>query len=142
MIKDKKVFCSSATGAMNMPLQQLVPDIDIRKDVAMAILPGTPMMPNKPTMVIWYRNPLLNDSGVFTSLNINLTPYLLYTTRQDDFNGIALIVGNTALSTFSSRLLTVAELPARHHDRQLSTACRLKYSFMPIAGPTMTCGMR
>ncbi|WP_186793187.1 CSS-motif domain-containing protein, partial [Salmonella enterica] len=50
-------------------------------------------------------------SGVFTSLNINLTPYLLYTTRQDDFNGIALIVGNTALSTFSSRLLTVAELP-------------------------------
>ncbi len=57
-IKDK-VFCSSATGAMNMPLQQLVPDIDIRKDVAMAILPGTPMMPNKPTMVIWYRNPLL-----------------------------------------------------------------------------------
>lgn len=111
LIKDKKVFCSSATGAMNMPLQQLVPDIDIRKDVAMAILPGTPMMPNKPTMVIWYRNPLLNDSGVFTSLNINLTPYLLYTTRQDDFNGIALIVGNTALSTFSSRLLTVAELP-------------------------------
>ncbi|MEA1398458.1 CSS-motif domain-containing protein, partial [Salmonella enterica] len=26
LIKDKKVFCSSATGAMNMPLQQLVPD--------------------------------------------------------------------------------------------------------------------
>lgn len=67
---------------MNMPLQQLVPEIDIRKDVDMAILPGTPMMPNKPAMVIWYRNPLLNDSGVFTSLNINLTPYLLYTTRQ------------------------------------------------------------
>ncbi|SQJ40012.1 rtn protein [Salmonella enterica] len=111
LIKDKKVFCSSATGVMNMPLQQLVPEIDIRKDVDMAILPGTPMMPNKPAMVIWYRNPLLNDSGVFTSLNINLTPYLLYTTRQDDFNGIALIVGNTVLSTFSSRLLTVAELP-------------------------------
>ncbi|HDY3060657.1 TPA: cyclic di-GMP phosphodiesterase [Salmonella enterica] len=111
LIKDKKVFCSSATGVMNMPLQQLVPEIDIRKDVDMAILPGTPMMPNKPAMVIWYRNPLLNDSGVFTSLNINLTPYLLYTTRQEDFNGIALIVGKTALSTFSSRLMTVAELP-------------------------------
>ncbi|ECC1506178.1 cyclic di-GMP phosphodiesterase [Salmonella enterica subsp. houtenae] len=111
LIKNKKVFCSSATGVMNMPLQQLVPDIDIRKDVDMAILPGTPMMPNKPAMVIWYRNPLLNGSGVFTSLNINLAPYLLYTTRQDDFNGIALIVGNTVLSTFSPRLLTVAELP-------------------------------
>ncbi|WP_348250930.1 CSS-motif domain-containing protein, partial [Salmonella enterica] len=39
LIKDKEVFCSSATGAINMPLQQLVPDIDIRKDLPMAILP-------------------------------------------------------------------------------------------------------
>ncbi|MGS9121339.1 CSS-motif domain-containing protein, partial [Salmonella enterica subsp. enterica serovar Infantis] len=56
LFKDKKVLCSSATGAMNIPLQQLVPDIDISKDFAMSILPGTKMMPNKPTMVIWYLN--------------------------------------------------------------------------------------
>ncbi len=63
---------------MNISLQQLVPHIDIRKDVAMAILPGTPMMPGtKPTMVIWYRNHYCTTAAYSTSLlNINLTPPL------------------------------------------------------------------
>lgn len=72
----------------------------------MAILPSMPMIPNKPAMVIWYRNPLLNDSGVFTLLNINLTPYLLYTTHQEDLNSIALMY----CRPYSSHLLAVAEL--------------------------------
>lgn len=110
LVKDKKAFCSSATGGMDTFLHDLVPRLDINKEIDMAFLPGTPMMPNKPAMVIWYRNPLLINSGVFTSLNINLTPYLLYTARQEDFDGIAIIVGNTALSTFSDRLQSVDEL--------------------------------
>ncbi|MDA8478815.1 cyclic di-GMP phosphodiesterase [Citrobacter sp. Awk 4] len=110
LIKDKKAFCSSATGTMDMALKELVPDLDTRKKIDMAILPGTPMMPDKPAIAIWYQNPLLPESGVFTSLNINLTPYLLYTSRQEDFDGIAVIVGNTVLSTFSTRLMTLNEL--------------------------------
>lgn len=110
LVKDKKAFCSSATGGMDSLLVELVPSLDISKDIDMAIIPGTPMMPDKPAMVIWYRNPLLVNSGVFTSLNINLTPYLLYTARQEDFDGIAIIVGKTALSTFSDHLLAVDEL--------------------------------
>lgn len=110
LIKENKAFCSSATGPMNTALKALVPALDTRKKIDMALLPGTPMMPDKPAMAIWYQNPLLPESGVFTSLNINLTPYLLYTSRQEDFDGIALIVGNTALSTFSSHLMTLNEL--------------------------------
>lgn len=110
LVKEKKAFCSSATGAMDTLLNELVPAIDISKDIDMALLPGTPMMPNKPAMAIWYRNPLLVNSGVFTSLNINLTPYLLYTARQEEFDGVAIIVGNNALSTFSDHLLTLNEL--------------------------------
>lgn len=110
LVKDKIAFCSSATGPMDTPLTDLVSNIDIRKEIDMAILPGTPMMPDKPAMAIWYRNPLLKESGVFTSLNINLTPYLIYTARQEDFDGIALIIGDTVLSTFSSHLMTVKEL--------------------------------
>ncbi|WP_336219317.1 cyclic di-GMP phosphodiesterase [Citrobacter amalonaticus] len=110
LVKDKKAFCSSATGSMDTLLTELVPGLDISKEIDMAIMPGTPMMPNKPAMVIWYRNPLLVNSGVFTSLNINLTPYLLYTSRQEDFDGIAIIVGNTVLSTFSDHLLRLDEL--------------------------------
>ncbi len=81
LVKDKIAFCSSATGPLNVPLSELVPNIDVNKDVDMALLPGTPMMPKKPAIVLWHRNPLLDSGGVFTSINLNLTPYLLYTAR-------------------------------------------------------------
>ncbi len=48
---------------MDIPLNELIPALDINKNVDMAILPGTPMVPNKPAIVIWYRNPLLKNSG-------------------------------------------------------------------------------
>lgn len=110
LVKDKIAFCSSATGPMNVPLSELVPDIDVKKQVDMALLPGTPMMPDKPAIVLWFRNPLLNNGGIFTSINLNLTPYLLYTARQDEFAGIALVVGDTAFSTWSDHLLQASEL--------------------------------
>lgn len=110
LVKDKKTFCSSATGEMDIPLNELIPALDISKDIDMAILPGTPMVPNKPAIVIWYRNPLLKNSGVFAALNLNLTPYLFYSSHQEDFDGIALIIGNTAISTFASHLMNVHEL--------------------------------
>lgn len=110
LVKDKMAFCSSATGPMSMPLTDLVPDIDVNKVVDMALLPGTPMMPKKPAIVLWHRNPLLKDGGIFTSINLNLTPYLLYTARQDEFAGISLVIGDTAFSTYSNRLIRTADL--------------------------------
>ena len=112
LVKDGIAFCSSATGSMNTPLQQLVPVLDMTKDIDMDLQPGTPMMPNKPAILIWYRNHSLQNSGVFATLNVNLAPYLLYNARQDDFNGVALIVGKTAITTFSKQLIPVSELPA------------------------------
>ena len=90
LVRDKMAFCSSATGPMNAPMETLIPELNINKQIDMALLPGTPMLPNKPAIAIWYRNPLVKDGGVFTSVNLNLTPYLLYTARQDEFAGIAL----------------------------------------------------
>lgn len=110
LVKDKIAFCSSATGPLNVPLSELVPNIDVNKDVDMALLPGTPMMPKKPAIVLWHRNPLLDSGGVFTSINLNLTPYLLYTARQDEFAGIALIIGDTSFSTYSNRLIHISDL--------------------------------
>ncbi|HFZ8994191.1 TPA: cyclic di-GMP phosphodiesterase [Citrobacter freundii] len=111
LVKDKIAFCSSATGAMKIAVAELAPIIDTRKNIDMVILHGTPMMPDKPAMVIWYRNPLFRESGVFTSLNVNLAPYLTYTRHQEDFNGIALVVGDAVLSTFSAQVMTVKDLP-------------------------------
>lgn len=111
LVKDGIAFCSSATGAMDSPILSLIPKLDIHKDVDVELLSGTPMMPDKPAIMIWHRNPSFNNSGVFSSLNINLAPYLLYTAREDDFDGIAIIVGDTAITTFSSRLMDVSALP-------------------------------
>lgn len=116
LVRDKMAFCSSATGPMNAPMEELIPELHINKHLDMVLLPGTPMLPNKPAIAIWYRNPLVKDGGVFTSVNLNLTPYLLYTARQDEFAGIAIIIGNHALSTMSSDLVSVQDLhgtPAR-----------------------------
>jgi len=58
----------------------------------------------------------VKDGGVFTSVNLNLTPYLLYTARQEEFAGIAIIIGDNALSTASSTLVRASDLhqtPAR-----------------------------
>ncbi len=110
LVKDKKAFCSSATGPMDVPLTDLVPDIDINKSLDMVLLPGTPMMPKKPAIVLWFRNPLVENGGIFTSVNLNLTPYLLYTARQDDFVAIALVIGNNAFTTWTDHLLSTREL--------------------------------
>ncbi|MBM6490462.1 CSS-motif domain-containing protein, partial [Enterobacter hormaechei] len=76
----------------------------ISKPVVIALLPVTPMLPDKPEIAIWYRNPLVKDGGVFTSVNINLTPYLLYTSRKDEFSCISIVIGDSALSTQSGML--------------------------------------
>lgn len=110
LVRDNIAFCSSATGPMNVAMQELMPQLNTAKPVDMALLPGTPMLPDKPAIAIWYQNPLVKGGGVFTSVNINLTPYLLYTSRQDEFAGIAVIIGDTALSTSSGHLLSVSTM--------------------------------
>ncbi|WP_431810034.1 cyclic di-GMP phosphodiesterase [Jejubacter sp. L23] len=110
LVKEGAAYCSSATGYMNMPLKQMAAGIDINKAVDLAIMEGTPMLPNKPAIAVWYRNPLVPDRGIFTTLNVNLTPYLLYTERQKDVNGIALVVGDKALTTLSPRVIPVDQL--------------------------------
>lgn len=110
LVRDKMAFCSSATGPMNVSMEALIPELHIGKQIDMALLPGTPMLPNKPAIAIWYRNPLVKDGGVFTSVNLNLTPNLLYTARQDEFAGIAIIIGGHALTTMSSSLVNANDL--------------------------------
>lgn len=52
LVKDGIAFCSSATGAMDSPILSLIPKLDIHKDVDVELLSGTPMMPDKPAIMI------------------------------------------------------------------------------------------
>lgn len=110
LVKDDNAFCSSATGVMHVPMKELLPEIDLNKDFDMVILPGTPMMPDKPAIAMWFRSPLLDDRGVFASLNVNLTPFLLYTSQQQELTGITLSIGHDAISTFSTGLVDLRTL--------------------------------
>ncbi|ELY6221043.1 cyclic di-GMP phosphodiesterase [Cronobacter sakazakii] len=109
LVRDGAAYCSSATGKLHLPLRNLAPDIDTHKTVDISIIPGTPMMPDKPSIVMWFGNPLMEGR---TTLNVNLTPYLVYTARQNDLNGLALVAKDRALTTFSGKVMTPDELPA------------------------------
>ncbi|MDM9615193.1 cyclic di-GMP phosphodiesterase [Kosakonia cowanii] len=110
LVKDQHAYCSSATGDMDEPMKRLIPGIDINKTTDMVILPGTPMMPTQPVIALWFRSPLLDNRGVLATLNINLAPYMLYTTQMPDLNGLALGIGGRALTTFSGRPLLLSTL--------------------------------
>ncbi|MGU3414154.1 cyclic di-GMP phosphodiesterase [Enterobacteriaceae bacterium C34A] len=103
LVDNGSATCSSATGEMNVPMKQLVPQVDVSKALDLAILPGTPMMPQRPAFALWVRSPLLENRGVFTSINASLMPWILYSSRQNQFSGIALIANGTAISTFSPK---------------------------------------
>lgn len=121
LVRNGNAYCSSATGSMLMEMRQLSPDIDISKNIDLVIMLGTPMMPGKPTIAAWFKNPVIEGRGVFATLNVNLTPYLLFTTRQSDMVSMAIIAGDKALSTISSNVMNAAELP-KHPTRVISMA--------------------
>ncbi|MEO3991047.1 cyclic di-GMP phosphodiesterase [Pseudocitrobacter cyperus] len=117
LVKEGHAFCSSATGAMDIAISDLVPSLDLSQNKAMAILPGTPMMPHRPAFILWVRSPLLADRGVFTSIDANLMPWILTPSKQNQYNGVALVInGATAISTFNHQpvpLSTIDSHPIR-----------------------------
>jgi len=111
LVKDQSAYCSSATGPMDLPLKDLVPDLDLSKDHVMGILPGTPMMPSTPAFVLWVKSPLFENRGIFASINANLMPWVLYSSKQTPYNGVALVVnGKTAISTFNRKPIPLSEI--------------------------------
>ncbi|MCE0848154.1 cyclic di-GMP phosphodiesterase [Buttiauxella sp. A2-C1_F] len=119
LVRNGNAYCSSATGSMLMEMRQLSPDIDINKNIDLIIMLGTPMMPGKPTIAAWFKNPVIEGRGVFATLNVNLTPYLLFTTRQSDMVSMAIIAGDKALTTISSNVMNAASLP-KHPTRVIA----------------------
>lgn len=113
LVKKGRVFCSSATGPMNTPLNQLIPQLNMTKAVDMAMLPGTPMMPQSPALAMWVRSPQGGKDGIFVAINANQMSNILYSARQSDSSGLALAINHSAISTFSNRLVDLQTQPAR-----------------------------
>ena len=111
LVKDNFAYCSSATGNMMLGTSQLYPEIDWHKPLDMALQQGTPMVPEKPAVAVWLRQPGPNNTGVLATLDLTLTPYLLLNSRDSNAPGFAIVIGKHAATTFNSNLIPAAQLP-------------------------------
>lgn len=109
LVSQNIAFCSSATGPMHVSVAQLSPDTQTGKAIDIQLLPGTPMVPDKPAIAVWMKT--ATGSGVLTTLNINLTDYLLMAAHQQEISGMAIVAGDKALTTWQQRVVTLPSLP-------------------------------
>ncbi|MFS2224487.1 cyclic di-GMP phosphodiesterase [Pantoea sp. B65] len=112
LVRDGIAYCSSATGAFNLPVSHFLPQTDLTKERDLSIVAGTPMMPKQPAMVMWMKQPDSRQSGVLTTLNMDMTPYLLMASRQQDISGMALAVGDNAVTSWNHDVIRISQLPA------------------------------
>ncbi|MEB6533414.1 cyclic di-GMP phosphodiesterase [Pantoea stewartii] len=112
LVKDGNAFCSSATGSFFQPLSALSPRTDPTRERDIRLLPGTPMQPTKPAMAIWIKQPGTQQSGLFVTLNVSLSPYQLKASSHPEITGIALLAHNTALTSWQPTLVRNHLIPS------------------------------
>ncbi|QGU86928.1 cyclic di-GMP phosphodiesterase [Erwinia sorbitola] len=111
LVKDHSAFCSSATGPMQLDISKISPFTDVRNTKDIRLISGTPMVRGQPAIVLWLKNPTHPDSGIFTTLNINLTPYLLLASREQQISGMAMVAGDSAITTWNTQVINSSLLP-------------------------------
>lgn len=116
LVKDGYAYCSSATGDMMLPMKNVYQDIDTHLPLDLKLQQGTPIVPDKPAVAVWLRHPGASATGILATLDINLMPYLLFTSHDEQAPGIAIVMGNRALTTFSPNLMPIAQLPQDKAD--------------------------
>ncbi|CAI0698094.1 cyclic di-GMP phosphodiesterase [Serratia entomophila] len=117
LVRNGFAYCSSATGDMMVSLKNLYPEIDAGQNLDLKLQQGTPMVPDKPAIALWLRQPGGQDAGILATLDVDLMPYLLFTSHDEQAPGIAIVMGERALTTFSPNLMPVSQLPQDKADR-------------------------
>ncbi|CAK9885410.1 MAG: putative cyclic di-GMP phosphodiesterase PdeN [Candidatus Erwinia impunctatus] len=103
-------YCSSATGSMGIYASHFSPDTDLNNDIDIRLIPDTPMVPGKPAIVLWIKS-ASDGSGIFTTLNIDITPWLLLASRPQEITGMAIVAGNEALTSWQQKVIPARLLP-------------------------------
>ncbi len=121
LVKNGVAFCSSATGPMSLAVKRLSPLTDLVKRVDIRLIPDTPRVPGKPAIAVWLSHASRPGDGVFVTLNVNLTPYLMLVSRHPDIAGMAIATRDNALTTWNNGVIPVAQLP-EHPLRKIPVA--------------------
>ncbi|MEI2263772.1 cyclic di-GMP phosphodiesterase [Erwinia sp. CGal63] len=109
LVANNQAYCSSLVGEMQTDIAQLSPATDTRKAIDIQ-LAAAPLSPDKPVLQLWLRNGEAGN-GLLVTLNINLTPWLLFTGRQQEITGMAIVTGKKALTSWEQRVDAVGSLP-------------------------------
>ncbi|MGO4742698.1 cyclic di-GMP phosphodiesterase [Serratia quinivorans] len=117
LVKNGFAYCSSATGDMMLALKNIYPEIDPHQPLDLKLQQGTPLVPGKPAVAVWLRQPGKEDTGILATLDIALMPYQLFSSNVERAPGIAIILGDRALTSFSPNLMPVNQLPNERADR-------------------------
>lgn len=114
LVRNGIAYCSSAIGNMMLETPVLYPEVDWQKPLDLKLRQGTAFAPERPAIALWLQQPGAGNTGVLATLDLSLTPYLLLTAHQDDAQGLAIVMGKNALTTFSPNLMPVTQLPTTH----------------------------
>lgn len=113
LVNNGIAYCSSATGAFSLAVSTFTPQTDLDKDLDLTLIPGTPKVPDRPALVFWLKQPGSGRTGIMTTLNITLSPYMLLASQRQEIKGMALVVGDKALTSWTDRMILAAELPGK-----------------------------
>jgi sensor c-di-GMP phosphodiesterase-like protein len=114
LVKNGIAYCSSATGEMSKSVDTLYPGLNLARPIDMILQQGTLMVPDRPAIGVWLSSPGKSDTGVLATLDINLAPYLLFSLQNNNSLGLAIVVGDRAMTTFHFGIISQADLPKRH----------------------------
>ncbi len=112
LVSDNQAYCSSATAGMYLAMAKLLPEIDTRKAIDIKLVSAATMPAYKPALLVWLSDGRTPGNGIVVRLNINLTPWLLFTARQQEITGMAIVTGDKALTSWEQRVVDVSTLPA------------------------------
>lgn len=112
LVQDGIAICSSATGEMSIPLKKLAPGLNDSKAIDLAIMDGSPKMKGSSIIAAWFHSPGVENTGIYATININLTPYLLFSANQQNITSVALVVGDKALTSSNNHIVNTDQLPA------------------------------
>lgn len=116
LVRDGLVYCSSATGEMTLSVEDIFSGVDRHKKLDIKLEQGTSFVPNRPVIAIWYRDPDSEGSGVLATIELTLSPYMLFAQSDEGYHGFALIIGDNALTSLSTTLEAVKDLPHSHYS--------------------------
>jgi len=114
LVRDGMVYCSSASGNQNIPANSSLHDISFDKTMSIDLQMGTPAVPNRAVIIVWQRNPGAYNDGVIATLELTLSPYMLFAQPGTGYRGFALLVGDSALISAQDQLVPVSKLPDSH----------------------------